>query len=223
MTKFIISAARPAECRSPVPAKAVRRPCRVRRSDRGHEHFGDADPVDEAFRRHATTPKSVAHVPIFADIAVDAGLVFQNRHQALLCVLLFDEILSLSSDDGAPQEHLEPPGQRVELHRILGPEHLDRNAQARANIGPRISRLHQHLSSVCVLEHERRARVVLRGAGALVDFGAHQRLQFRDILRSRPFQASDRRAKQAGRHLPIMSRHLHRSGELKRSRRSGST
>ncbi len=115
MTKFIISAARPAECRSPVPAKAVRRPCRVRRSDRGHEHFGDADPVDEAFRRHATTPKSVAHVPIFADIAVDAGLVFQNRHQALLCVLLFDEILSLSSDDGARQEHLEPPGQRVEL------------------------------------------------------------------------------------------------------------
>src|SRR6267143_409134 len=56
-----------------------------------HQHFHHADAVMKRFH----------HMSVLVGIAIDAGFVLAHRHQALLGILLLDEILALRSGDRA--------------------------------------------------------------------------------------------------------------------------
>src|SRR3981189_1978524 len=77
-----------------------------------HQHFHHADAVMKGFRRAQAAPERFHHMAVLVGIAVDAGFVLDHRHQALLGILLLDEILALRSGDRARQEHLEAGRER---------------------------------------------------------------------------------------------------------------
>jgi hypothetical protein len=70
-------------------------PAKFRGAIESHKHFHDADPVIKGFCRTHASPEGLHHMAVLIGVAVDAGFVLDNRHQALLGILLLDEVFAL--------------------------------------------------------------------------------------------------------------------------------
>jgi hypothetical protein len=63
-------------------------------------------------------------VPVLGGVPVRRRFVRDHGHQALLGVLLLDQILALFAADRATEEHREVRRQAVDLHRVLRAQQL---------------------------------------------------------------------------------------------------
>src|SRR5215831_19324224 len=59
-----------------------------------HEELRDLEPVVKVFFRLSSFEEAIYEIPVLALIAIIGRLVRNNRHKALLSVLLLDQILS---------------------------------------------------------------------------------------------------------------------------------
>ena len=57
--------------------------------------------------------ETLDHVAVFEGVAVGSGLVFEDRHKALLRGLLLDQVLALAAGHVPGQEDLEAGVQRI--------------------------------------------------------------------------------------------------------------
>ncbi len=127
-------------------------------------------------------------MPVLGDIAVEGGLVLDDGHEALLGVLLLDQVLAGLAGDLAGQEDPQSRTERADLQRVLRSEQLDLDPQSRADISPGGAGFDQHRGALLVAQCQRPAGEVFGRPGGVVDHVAHRLAQLADIARLGPFQ-----------------------------------
>ena len=93
--------------------------------------FTTSSPSSNVRRGDFLSEEHAHEMAVLRFVAVRRGLVRHDRHQPDLGVLLLDQILARLAAHGAREEQLEPAVERIPRHRILGPEQLRGQSQAR--------------------------------------------------------------------------------------------
>src|SRR5690606_5248712 len=102
-----------------------------------HEQLHDLQAGVEVELGLLSIQKLLDEVAILALVAVLGRLVADEGHQALLRILLLDEVLALLTLHLAAEEEARAAVQRVVVHRILGAEELGAQPEAGADESPR--------------------------------------------------------------------------------------
>jgi len=135
----------------------------------GHQQLDHLHPIVERQVWCLPVQERPGHVPILGRVAVLAHLVGHDRHQPDLGVLLLDQIVTRLATHLAAEEQLQPAVERVEGHRVLGPEQLHAQPEPGAHTAPRGAGLADQRRAVVRLVLDRDAGEVLGRVRAAVD------------------------------------------------------
>src|SRR5690606_13304257 len=137
-------------------------------------------------------------------VAVFRRLVADDRHQPLLGILFFHEVLADIALDAPAQEQASAGFERVVGEGILGPEQLAAESESGADETPRSGDFADERSAGFIDILDRRAREVLRWTFRIVDLRTHALAELGGVFRARPLEAVD------------VSRYLHRTHAVPR-------
>ena len=151
----------------------------------------DLEAVVKGQRGLLPREEALHDVAVLGLVAVFRGLVADDGHEALLGVLLLDEVLAGGARDPAAEEKLRAGGEGVVREGVFRPEQFRRKPQAGADKGPRRRDLADQRAALLIGILDGGAREVLGGTLRVVHGGAHRALEHLHVFRARPFQRMD--------------------------------
>src|SRR4029450_10391056 len=131
-------AARPGgEDRADPGRPPVERPFLLGAHVRGHQQLDDLQAGAPVLGRLDAVEECPHEVPVLGLVAVLEHLAAQERHQALLGVLLLDQVLAGRARDAPAEEHARAAVQAVHRDGVLGAEQLHAEPEPGADEAPR--------------------------------------------------------------------------------------
>src|SRR6185503_20416906 len=106
---------------------------------------------------------------VLGGVAVGGLLIGDDGHEALLRVLLFDEIFTGFTLHATAEEDGEVGGQAIDLEGVLGSEQLGAQTEGGTDETPRGRRLDEKLLAAAGAERYRGAREVLGRRARVID------------------------------------------------------